>query len=71
MARWVQEGIANGTIRADVDPRTVAAQYIAYIGGMNYLWIINPGSIDFRRANEEMKRQLRLALAPPEGRTPQ
>jgi len=71
VARWVQEGIANGTIRADVDPRTVAAQYIAYIGGMNYLWIINPGSIDFRRANEEMKRQLRLALAPPEGRTPQ
>lgn len=64
VARWVQAGIENGTIRADADPKTIAAQYIAYIGGMNYLGVINPGSIDFRRANEDMKRQLRVALAP-------
>ena len=64
VARWVQAGIDNGTIRADVDPKTVAAQYIAYIGGITYLWVIDPGRIDFRRANEDMKRQLRIALAP-------
>lgn len=67
VARWVRDGIANGTIRADVDPKSIAAQYIAYIGGMNYLWVINPDSIDFRRANEDMKRQLRLALAAEQG----
>lgn len=67
VARWVRDGIANGTIRPDVDAKAIAAQYIAYIGGMNYLWVINPDSIDFRRANEHMKRQLRLALAPEQG----
>jgi AcrR family transcriptional regulator len=67
VARWVRDGIANGTIRPDVDPKAIAAQYIAYIGGMNYLWVINPDSIDFRRANEDMKRQLRLALAAEQG----
>lgn len=67
VVRWVRAGIENGTIRPDIDPKTVAAQYIAYIGGMNYLWVINPRSIDFRRANEDMKRQLRVALAPDTG----
>ncbi|HEX7062764.1 MAG TPA: TetR/AcrR family transcriptional regulator [Woeseiaceae bacterium] len=67
VARWVRDGIANGTIRRDVDPKAIAAQYIAYIGGMNYLWVINPDSIDFRRANEDMKRQLRVALAADTG----
>ncbi len=62
--RWVRAGIANGTIRADADPATVAAHYIAYIGGMTYLWVIDPDSIDFARAHEDMKRQLRITLAP-------
>ena len=64
VVRWVRAGIANGTIRPDADPRTVAAHYIAYIGGMTYLWVIDPVSIDFAQANEDMKRQLRIALAP-------
>ncbi len=64
VVRWVRAGIANGTIRADADPKTVAAHYIAYIGGMAYLWVIDPASIDFAKANEDMKRQLRVALAP-------
>jgi AcrR family transcriptional regulator len=64
VVRWVRAGIANGTIRRDADPTTTAAQYIAYIGGMTYLWVIDPASIDFARANEAMKRQLRVALAP-------
>lgn len=64
VVRWVHAGIANGTIRRDADPTTTAAQYIAYIGGMTYLWVIDPASIDFARANEAMKRQLRVALAP-------
>lgn len=64
VVRWVRAGIANGTIRPDADPDTVAAHYIAYIGGMTYLWVIDPASIDFAKANEDMKHQLRIALAP-------
>jgi AcrR family transcriptional regulator len=64
VAAWVRAGISNGTIRADADPNITAAQYIAYIGGMTYLWVINPSSIDFRKANEHMKRFLKTSLAP-------
>ena len=64
VTRWVEAGIAEGTIRADADPATIAAQYIAYFTGMTYRWVIDPASIDFAKANEELKRQLRVALAP-------
>ena len=60
---WLRSGIADGSIRSDVDARSVAAQYIAYISGMTYLWLINPGSVDFRKANEQMKINLRIALS--------
>jgi AcrR family transcriptional regulator len=63
---WIREGRKAGTIRADVDARSVAAHYIAYISGMTYLWLIDPAAVDFARANEDMKRQLRLVLAPAE-----
>lgn len=61
---WIRAGIRNGTIRSDADPKIAAAQYIAYIGGMTYLWVINPASIDFCKANESMKEHLKLSLAP-------
>jgi AcrR family transcriptional regulator len=59
---WVQKGIDEGDIRADIDPRSVAAQYIAYISGMTYLWVIAPESVDFAKANEDMKVHLRRSL---------
>lgn len=62
VADWVRAGIANGTVRQDADPKSVAAQYIAYISGMTYLWLISPSSIDFQKANNDMKTQLRMSL---------
>jgi len=62
VAEWVRAGIAEGSIRPDVDPDSVAAQYIAYISGMTYLWVIDPGSINFRNANDDMKTRLRISL---------
>lgn len=62
VADWVRAGIANGTVRQSVDPKSVAAQYIAYISGMTYLWLISPSSIDFQKANNDMKSQLRMSL---------
>jgi len=62
VADWVAAGVATGSIRDDVDPRSVAAQYIAYISGMTYLWLISPASVDFRKANDDMKTHLRLSL---------
>ena len=61
-ADWVRAGVEGGEIRKDADPRSIAAQYIAYISGMTYLWLINPKSVDFGKANEDMKEHLRLSL---------
>ncbi len=64
VADWVRAGQAGGSIRTSADPKSVAAQYIAYISGMTYLWLINPKSIDFRKANDEMKTHLKISLSP-------
>jgi AcrR family transcriptional regulator len=64
VADWVRAGQADGSIRANADPKSIAAQYIAYISGMTYLWLINPQSIDFRKANDDMKAHLKISLAP-------
>lgn len=62
VAEWVRAGIDEGSIRSEVDAESVAAQYIAYISGMTYLWVIDPGSINFRNANDDMKTRLRMSL---------
>lgn len=62
VAEWVRAGIKSGEIRKDADPKSIAAQYIAYISGMTYLWLINPKSINFKKANDDMKEHLRLSL---------
>ena len=64
VADWVRAGQAQGFIRASADPQSIAAQYIAYISGMTYLWLINPKSIDFRKANDDMKILLKISLSP-------
>jgi AcrR family transcriptional regulator len=64
VAAWVRAGQAVGTVRANADPKSIAAQYIAYISGMTYLWLINPKSIDFRKANDDMKINLKISLSP-------
>lgn len=63
VADWVRAAQAVGKIRADADAKSVAAQYIAYVSGMTYLWLISPESIDFRKANEDMKVHLQMSLA--------
>ena len=64
VADWVRAGIAAGSIRTEVAPDSAAAQYIAYISGMTYLWLINPQSMDFRRANDDMRANIRSTLLP-------
>ena len=59
---WVRAGIKTGEIRKNADPKSIAAHYIAYISGMTYLWLIDPKSVDFRKANEDMKEHLKLSL---------
>ncbi len=62
VANWVAAGVTAGSIRDDVDPMSVAAQYIAYISGMTYLWLISPSAVDYEKANADMKTHLRRSL---------
>jgi AcrR family transcriptional regulator len=62
VAEWVRAGVTAGSIKPQVNADSVAAQYIAYISGMTYLWVIDPESIDFRKANDDMKSHLRISL---------
>ena len=62
VANWIRRGIKDGSVRQEVDPQSVAAQYIADISGMTYLWLIHPSSVDFHKANEDMKKHLELSL---------
>jgi AcrR family transcriptional regulator len=64
VAEWVRAGQQSGDVHGDADPGQVASNYVSYITGMTYLWLISPGAFDFEQTNEEMKRQLRAALAP-------
>jgi AcrR family transcriptional regulator len=64
VAEWVRAGQRAGSVRGDVDPRSIAAQYIAYISGMTYLWLISPESINVRKANDDMIANIRAMLAP-------
>ncbi len=62
VADWVRAGMKTGEIRKNAAPKSIAAHYIAYISGMTYLWLIDPKSVDFRKANEDMKEHLKLSL---------
>jgi AcrR family transcriptional regulator len=64
VAEWVRAGQRAGSVRKDADPKSVAAQYIAYISGMTYLWLINPNAINVGKANDDMIANIRTTLAP-------
>lgn len=63
VAEWVRLGQKAGQIRGDVDADEVATQYVAYIAGMTFLWLMSPDTFDFSISNEVMKRHLKDSLA--------
>jgi AcrR family transcriptional regulator len=66
--RWIDGGIATGTVRADADVRAVAGQFVAQIVGIVYEWLVaDPDTAEHGRVaeqHEHLKRQMTEALAP-------
>jgi AcrR family transcriptional regulator len=62
---WIRSGVANGTIRADVDVRGVAEQFCAAIIGIVYQWLVSP-LVDARvqELHTGLIAQMTLALRP-------
>lgn len=49
VARWVDEGRADGTIIADADADRFSIQFCSFIFGTIYQWLVAPDSVDVRR----------------------
>jgi len=55
-----------GLIRADVDPKLIAAQILAMFDGIQLQWLLDPDEVDLVTALDDYVGGLRSQLAPPE-----
>ena len=63
IARWIAQGQADGTIRADIAADRFAVQFMAFVFGVIYQWHISPGAIDVAQASRDYKQSVRELLA--------
>lgn len=61
---WLRAGQADGTVRADVDPRAVAATFLATIRGTTTQWLLDP-AVDITAALTQYAATLDPMLGPP------
>ena len=62
---WITSGLEAGTIRSDVDVRSVAEQFCAAIIGIVYSWLVSPlARAEVRELHAGLKDQMTQALAP-------
>jgi AcrR family transcriptional regulator len=62
---WIRSGLEAGTIRPDVDVRTVAEQFCAAIIGIVYAWLVSPlARAEVRQLHAGLKNQMTQALGP-------
>jgi AcrR family transcriptional regulator len=62
---WITSGLEAGTIRPDVDVRSVAEQFCAAIIGIVYTWLVSPLAHDeVRNRHAGLKDQMTRALGP-------
>jgi len=43
---WIEEGVASGEIRTDINAEQFAIHYCAFIFGIIYQWLVNASAID-------------------------
>ncbi|GAA3276354.1 TetR/AcrR family transcriptional regulator [Dactylosporangium vinaceum] len=65
LAERIRSGQRSGTIAADIDPDDAAALVIAASDGLQLQWLLDPDTVDVRRALTLLERL--LPSAPPPG----
>jgi AcrR family transcriptional regulator len=60
LERWITDGIADGSIRADVSPKETAFHYVALFYGLVYQWLVEPKQIDVVSAIRQFKHEFAL-----------
>lgn len=53
--RWLEQGIAEGFVRSDIDPEQYAVQYCSFIFGTIYQWLVAPDKVDIHKAFQYYK----------------
>jgi AcrR family transcriptional regulator len=68
VAALVRRGVADGSIRSDVDVDAEAAVILATLRGITYEWFLYPTLVDVEKAHETYADQLVRSLSPPSRR---
>lgn len=54
IAGFFQMGLAQGELRADIEPTTVARAFLAYQNGLSMLWIGNPTAFSIKESATQL-----------------
>ena len=61
---WIRAGVEAGTVRPEVDVRTVAEQFCAAVIGIVYTWLVAPlAHAEVRHLHAGLKQQMTEALS--------
>jgi AcrR family transcriptional regulator len=60
--RWIEAGIADGTLAAKLDAALTAELFCSAVDGLIYRWLVNPKA-PIRELHELLKREVRRSLA--------
>ena len=61
--RWIEDGIAHGEIRADVDSDAESALFVGMLRGVAMQWMADPQCFDLAAVGSSLKHALRTNLA--------
>ncbi|HVQ85143.1 MAG TPA: TetR family transcriptional regulator, partial [Mycobacterium sp.] len=64
VAELIRRGQADGRYRADIDPPVKAVEIVAFVHGMETIWLLNP-SIPLTEVFKEYAESLGRDFAPP------
>lgn len=63
VARWLRDGIEQGSVRKNVDVENFAAFYLTFVSGTIYQWLVAPEAVDLKAMFEYFRGIARRELA--------
>jgi TetR/AcrR family acrAB operon transcriptional repressor len=61
---WIQNAMAAGQLRADVDPEAAASAIVGALGGAHYQWLMDPERVDIEQVDAALAKVFERGLAP-------
>jgi AcrR family transcriptional regulator len=64
VARWMREGVEQGSVRADLDVENLAFLYLTFVSGTIYQWLVAPEAVKLKSVFEYFRGIVRRELSP-------